>query len=331
MRRAFLIAILLSLCASINIRAQGYQHPGLLYSIDRLMSSGRISSSGNRASNVKRPQSLPYQGVELRFGSSYISEDYAFVQHLVDNKLYTDLSTLFSLPLYHSSDTLFYLGANAHYQSRRLYDAIELYDSVPSSSVFYSPSLFYSTALKAWTGQYDAASKRLRSYNGEYKDVQMLQSVGIAALQRDFDSYDAMLSAPTFSSTSVSVTDAYNEIITSAESIRGFKPKSPMLSAAASALIPGLGKCYSGRIGEGVASFLTVGSFAAITAENWYKCGASDWKTILFGTITAFTYAANIYGSYISASLYNIETVNGYETNILVSLILPLHSVFRSY
>ena len=91
----------------------------------------------------------------------------------------------------------------------------------------------------------------------------------------------------------------------------------------------GLGKVYAGELSEGVAAFLTVGSLAAITAENWAKYGVKDWKTILFGTLGAVFYIGNIYGSYVSGSIHNNDLRNAQDTAILYHIHIPLRSVFQ--
>ena len=107
------------------------------------------------------------------------------------------------------------------------------------------------------------------------------------------------------------------------------KAKSPWLAAGLSAIVPGAGKIYAGKTGQGVASFLAVGSLAAITAEQWKHNGIGNWRTILAGSLCTVFYIGNIYGSWMSVSV-NLQEVND-ETKALVLyyLTVPLHSFFR--
>ena len=104
---------------------------------------------------------------------------------------------------------------------------------------------------------------------------------------------------------------------------------SPVVAAAASSVVPGLGKAFAGELAEGVAAFLTVGSLAAITAENWVRYGYKDWKTLLFGTLGAAFYIGNIYGSYVSVSIHNNDLRNVQDTAILYHIHIPLRSIFQ--
>ena len=105
--------------------------------------------------------------------------------------------------------------------------------------------------------------------------------------------------------------------------------KSPWLAAAASAVVPGLGKIYAGQTGEGISSFLVIGAMGAITAEHWIKDGPRDWKTIVPGVLTAFLYLGNIYGSYMSVSIYNTRLNDAQDTAVLYNVHIPLRSVFK--
>ena len=72
-----------------------------------------------------------------------------------------------------------------------------------------------------------------------------------------------------------------------------------------------------------------VGSFAAITAENWYKRGFTNWKTILFGSIGTIFYIGNIYGSVASVNVYYDEFNEKQNARILYHIHIPLRSIFE--
>ncbi len=79
--------------------------------------------------------------------------------------------------------------------------------------------------------------------------------------------------------------------------------KRPWIAATLSAFVPGLGKGYLGRWGDGIYSFLlTVGS--AALAYHHFRSG-HKWPTYLYGSLAAFFYAGNVYGSWIAAKEFN--------------------------
>jgi len=81
------------------------------------------------------------------------------------------------------------------------------------------------------------------------------------------------------------------------------KPKSPLLSATLSTVIPGLGKAYLGRCGDAIFAGGMTGFAALLT----WKAFTS--KLIVTGVVTSGItlsfYLGTIYGSYIGARLYN--------------------------
>ena len=105
--------------------------------------------------------------------------------------------------------------------------------------------------------------------------------------------------------------------------------KSVWLGCAASAIVPGLGKIYAGRLGEGVAAFLFVGALAAMTAESWVANGPSDWRTILFGATGAVFYISNIYGTSVSIRISNAQAAYNYKEAVSCNLSIPLDRILR--
>lgn len=79
--------------------------------------------------------------------------------------------------------------------------------------------------------------------------------------------------------------------------------KSPVTAGILSALIPGSGKIYTGQISEGITSFLLNGLFAFISYNNFQNHhNVRGW---IFAGVTALFYSGNIYGSAVSAQIYN--------------------------
>lgn len=301
---------------------------GLLQSIDRMMSTGRIASAGRRTFPEALEPSLPPLSAQPSFGSVSVSEELGFIRHLFENNLRTDALTLLSAPFYSDSDTLSYLRGKAFFESRRLYDASVQFSRVPASSAFFEAARFHDLAASLYVGDYTGAAALLDDSPGCREDLLSLDRAALSLLTGDFASFPEAI-VPAVLSTLPQIRDAADELSAISESMLDFRPRSPLLLAGASALVPGLGKMLCGRVGEGVSALLAVASLAAVTAENAVHCGISDWKTILFGSMTLLSYTANIYGSYLSARIYNQKTILGYETAVVVSVRMPLLELFR--
>ena len=70
-----------------------------------------------------------------------------------------------------------------------------------------------------------------------------------------------------------------------------------------SALIPGSGKIYAGEIGDGIIAAIATGLCGYLAYDNFKA--KHNFRGWLFGGLSAFFYAGNIYGSAASAQIYN--------------------------
>ena len=314
---SLLLFILPFTCAEGQVR-------GILGFPDRVMSSSRISRASSREVPQK-PASDTSRVSFSEYGTRYISDDYDFFGYLADNDLKQDAMTLVSGG-YFPSDTLDYLRAKILFTERKFGQASELFSKVPAASVFGPESFHYDIVALSNLGEYGRASELLSS-GGSYPELTSLQGAGLALLREDKDDWPRYSSGFTYSDHALAESERIlSEIGASRFDSRG---KHAGLAALASAVIPGAGKVYAGRLGEGVAAFLTVGSLGAITAENWKKHGLRDWRTIVAGSLCATFYLGNIYGSYMSVSIEKDERENAENMVILYHLHLPLRSVFR--
>lgn len=258
---------------------------------------------------------------------NWASADYDFVEYLIDNGLKADAKALLFGREYAPSDTLTFLRGWTAYQLKELELADGLLTAVPQGSPFYEKALFYSTVVSANLGDFSTPAQRLEAYSGPYAELKGMQLACLALLRDDpaafksaaqsFGYEDFVLQGPE---------RELEEIYTS----RYEKPsKSPWLAAAASAVVPGLGKVYAGKVGEGISAFILTGILGAITAEHWVKDGPADWKTIVPGALCGALYLGSIYGSYVSVSIYNSNLKDAQNTAVMYNVHVPLRSVFR--
>ncbi len=79
--------------------------------------------------------------------------------------------------------------------------------------------------------------------------------------------------------------------------------KSPTTAALLSAAVPGLGKIYTGEIGDGITSFITTGLLVFLSVNNFDH--DHDFRGWLFAGLATLSYGGTIYGSAASAQIYN--------------------------
>lgn len=81
--------------------------------------------------------------------------------------------------------------------------------------------------------------------------------------------------------------------------------KKPVLAALMSTVVPGSGKIYTGRTWDGVTSFILCLTGGWRAWEGFSDRGLKSIDGWLFGAVTAYFWVGNIYGSAVSARLYN--------------------------
>jgi len=90
--------------------------------------------------------------------------------------------------------------------------------------------------------------------------------------------------------------------------------KSPLLAGIFSTLLPGSGKIYTDNISDGITAFILTGLFGYLSYSN-FKAD-HDFRGYLFSGVSLFFYSGNIYGSVISAKIFNEEKENEFRGNL---------------
>jgi tetratricopeptide (TPR) repeat protein len=102
-----------------------------------------------------------------------------------------------------------------------------------------------------------------------------------------------------------------------------FKYKSPALSVALSAIIPGSGKIYSGAWKDGLVSLFFVATSAFQSYRGFDKKGIESAYGWVFGGLAAGFYVGNLFGSGKAAYKYNY--------NLKHNLRHKIEEIFYSY
>ena len=268
------------------------------------------------------------------YSQNTAEKDFEFIRYLLGNNMKEEAQTWAKRDfldrdyLPQSLDTINFLRGWVFYSNRSLDQAVDLFDRVGEESYFKSSSVFFSSLSNAYKGEYERSYYNLKKYEdllAPYSELYAFEQAGYSLLMRDFDLYEKYRES--FSYSSYILSSKERELDSVFHSLKNYKRKSPLLSACLSAIVPGLGKIYAGSLGEGVSSFITVGSFALIITENWIRHGLENWKTILFGTIGSIFYIGNIYGSYISVKL-NYDTFNEKQNFSILSIGIESSKIF---
>jgi TM2 domain-containing membrane protein YozV len=260
---------------------------------------------------------------ELPFIEHLINKgNYHEVLHLIDNdSLSYDQSQL---------DSMYYYKGWAHYSLKNLEQSTNSFLNVGKQSSFYLKSQFFAGYNQIYLNNYqesrkifghlNIANERVSSLvNFELSGIDMLQGEWSQAIEK-LKLVD--LNIATINQQVIALTNICKE-----QEIH--RSKSPFLAGIMSGLIPGSGKIYSGKTGEGIASMIATTGLGLITWENYHKLGFNNIKTIFFGSILAATYISNIYGSVISVRIIENEYKDVIHNQILFQLHIPLRNFFE--
>ncbi len=79
--------------------------------------------------------------------------------------------------------------------------------------------------------------------------------------------------------------------------------KSPWKAAALSAVLPGAGKIYAGKYGDGITAFILTGLLSYLAYDNFEA--EHQTRAWIFTGLAASFYAGNVYGSAAAVHIYN--------------------------
>jgi len=255
---------------------------------------------------------------------------FEFIHHLIKSNDYDEaLIELDVIDKNTDSDSLYYLKGWSLYCLKQLTQSAQNLQQVGKESTFYHKSHFFAAYNFAHTQNYQFAKQVLDKIelNEKLDQLKNFECSGIALLERNFDAYETkrLKTADILPALQAEVINL-NKLHTA---IKNRKPKKMWIAGLMSSIIPGSGKIYAGKTGEGIASMLMVTSTGLVTWENHRKLGIKNFKTILFGSIFTIFYVGNIYGSVFSVKISNEEFNHEMDQKILFNLHIPLRNIFN--
>jgi len=255
-----------------------------------------------------------------------------FINYLVNKGDYKDAVFLLdsdSCSFSESIDSINYLRGWSHYSLKNLLLSSENLLKVTPNSEFYHKSQFFAAYNYTHLGYYKEATETLLR-----KDVGSEKLLSL----RDFELSGVYLlegETQLFEETFSKVNRGYFEISDSYDNIRklsidskNHKAKSPLIAGVLSGVVPGSGKFYGGKRGEAISAFIATTGLGFVAFENLRKSGLNNYKTIIFGTAFAFSYAANIYGAVVTINILETEYRENVKNSILFNLHIPLRNTF---
>lgn len=267
-------------------------------------------------------------------GFSQSKSDLPFIEHLMNKGYYKETIFLLerdSLQFNRQQlDSVHYYKGWAHYSVKNLERSTQSFLKVNPQSAFYHKSGFFAAYNQAYLGKYPKAREIL----GQLKvDDELKRSLvffelgGIDMLEGNWEKGNAQLRA--INQDIAFLNQQVMALQQLGKEIETRRTKSPLMAGVMSAIIPGSGKIYAGKTGEGIASMIATTGFGLISWENYRKLGVRNLKTLFFGSIFLASYVSNIYGSVISVKLTEQNFADATHNQILFQLHIPLRNFFE--
>ena len=113
------------------------------------------------------------------------------------------------------------------------------------------------------------------------------------------------------------------------QDIKSHKRRSGFLAAMFSALIPGAGKIYAGKTGQGLSNLFKSMILGGLVFESYKQAGTDSARFIVFGSVFSIFYVANIWGSALTVKVKRNEFHDAVDNQILFDLHIPLRTIFH--
>lgn len=269
--------------------------------------------------------------------NNHVSNELAFAQYLSINKQYDDqifvLKSLANNIFNHSEqrDSIYFLLGGAYYNKQLLDSAILQYAQVSTTlDKLYTPSAFWKGYLESHLGSLDIGQKTILSIDiieNNFKDLKNFQLAGNALLKRNFEQFNKYTA--TFTGSHYQYAKQEKQLIDLQTGLINHKYKSPALAGLMSAIIPGSGKIYAGKVGQGLATIMATTIMGIQTYEGYRKDGANSPRFIIYASLLSSFYIANVWGSVISVNVRKREFDDTVNKEILFNMHIPLRTIFN--
>lgn len=256
--------------------------------------------------------------------------DVKFIQYLSESESHHECITEVNsgnLSLYSQSvrDSILFYKGWSEYSLKRLENSANTLLKVSDKSLFFKQSRLFAAYNLTHIGEYTKALPILNKM--DEADIVLFEKAGISLLQRNYKAFDNyMLKVDT---NKYYLKTQSQKLFDFSTVMKAHRHKSPLLAAGLSTVVPGLGKIYAGKTGEGISSFIACAGLGFVTWEQNRKNGIDDYRTILSGALFSLFYIGNIWGSYFTVLITENEFDDEYKNKILFNIHIPLRTIFN--
>ena len=269
--------------------------------------------------------------------NQYVSKELAFAQYLSTNKQYDDqifvLKSLSknNIASIQQNDSIHYLLGLAYYNKELLDSAIHLYSKVSSTTdKLHTPAVFWKSYLQNHLGTISEGRNSLLNADftqDKFKELKNFQLAGNSLLTRDFVQFNER--ASNFDGNHYQFAKQEIQLKALHKGLADHKCKSPALAGLMSSIVPGTGKIYAGKVGQGIATIMATTIMGIQTYESHRKDGPDSPRFIIYASLLSSFYIANVWGSVISVNVRKREFDDTVNKEILFNMHIPLRTIFN--
>lgn len=261
---------------------------------------------------------------------------FGFANYLIDKEFYEDATFELNKLLQSNQDlnvrdsSNFLLG-RIYFSQKKLSDAVYHFDLVGDQfEELRAPAVFFSALSGAYLSDYSSASLKLRSYKNSMANINQLKILELASinvLKRDFYQYDSLKQL--LDKDNYMVGPVAENLDFNRNKLLSIKGKTGLKAGLLSALIPGAGRIYVEKPGQGIYQLIIATLLGLQTWEGYKKDGIHSARFIIYGTLFTSFYIGNIWGSAIGVKMYKNEINKTVDNAILMDMHIPLRTIFR--
>jgi hypothetical protein len=259
------------------------------------------------------------------FAQQALSSDSLFIEYLLEKKYYNDV-----LHWTQHRQTFPYYRGLAFYNQLKLDSALHYFEQVPIHHPNYIKSKFLEGIGHTFQKRYQKADQvlsQLSTSDSLLTALRNFQLAGVALLERDtlkFVSYRQQFNGKYFA-----FSQEEEKLGENYRLIQQHKHKSPLLAGLMSAIVPGSGKIYAGKTGQGLITFIQNLALGLQTYEAYRRDGWKSPRFLLYSGLFTFFYVGNIWGSTLTVQIRKQEFKDKVNEQILFNMQIPIRTVFN--
>lgn len=229
------------------------------------------------------------------------------------------------------SDTIAYYQGKFEYYNKNRFQSISFFNQVGKSNAdYWRASRFYSSLEYAYLENLGVAKDvlgELGSLSPILDELKKIELAGLSLLSRNTGEFEAI--SATFNDQFFLLKEHQDRLVDLHEELTSRKSKSPFVAGLMSAVLPGAGKYYNGKIGQGTMSLVVSGILGLQAYEGYRKDGPKSPAFLIFGSLFSVFYISNIWGSVVAIRIEETSFNETVDETILLHMHIPVRLLFK--